>query len=658
MQDEITNPSKLLSDIKSLIGNLPSSPIEKIKEKLADLCRRIPFAALRQVSSDLRHGLRGEISAIRILQGAYEWGEVEKELVDSILKKVKGGECKEYLEILGVVGECIRYADSLFPDVVKKEGNFWETNCPHHIKSYVKGRRILFIDDHFKNHQWESCLTALFGEDNVKFIGNQQEAKEEINENGKDYGLVLLDLEMAEGKPETGMEILKLSKETHFVLPVIVFTATDKSETIKECLMEGADAYFVKELKGTNRDERLYYKKFKEMVVENLVDRDEKEIWYRIEKMEKSNVKKDPKLKSDIVLYLRQAFYFLSLKEDEFLARSLLLQGSLTPHIEKTILNCCKVIERYIRLSKNESLEDKINDVFKNEPKVKELCHYVRIKRNDAEYNSFTLSRKDAIEVFNATLQFLGNRLGIPVFEKGECLQGSITFIYKDEAVNETHIILNGIRGKIRGGVPYIDEGSPILVKVKDGNLGDLEVEFDFIAHVKWLEAYNKYPVGSVVEGMITNIENFGIFIEIEEDIRGLLYISNIREGYIYDINDIKREGFKVGDRIQVKIMEFDPKWKRISFNRKDLQPDPWLSVRGDYPVGSRHKATIRRVFAEYMFLKLNNMDAFIHRSQAKKDREWISDLRKKFKENEEINAEVIGYNDDKKSIVLKVVYT
>ena len=80
-----------------------------------------------------------------------------------------------------------------------------------------------------------------------------------------------------------------------------------------------------------------------------------------------------------------------------------------------------------------------------------------------------------------------------------------------------------------------------------------------------WKEAEDKYPVSSVVEGKIVNMMNYGVFIELEEGVEGLLHVSEMSW-----TRHIKHPGelFKLGDRATTKILSLDSKEKKISFKR------------------------------------------------------------------------------------------
>ena len=92
-----------------------------------------------------------------------------------------------------------------------------------------------------------------------------------------------------------------------------------------------------------------------------------------------------------------------------------------------------------------------------------------------------------------------------------------------------------------------------------------------------------KYPEGTIIEGKIKNITDFGIFIGIDEGIDGLVHIS--------DISWTKRikhpsEIFKKGQEVQANVLKIDKENERFSLGIKQLADDPWKSIDQRYPIG------------------------------------------------------------------------
>ncbi|MBQ2723853.1 MAG: S1 RNA-binding domain-containing protein, partial [Clostridia bacterium] len=86
-----------------------------------------------------------------------------------------------------------------------------------------------------------------------------------------------------------------------------------------------------------------------------------------------------------------------------------------------------------------------------------------------------------------------------------------------------------------------------------------------------WVLAAEKFAVGNVVTGKVARIMPFGAFVELDKNIDGLLHISNVSWEWIEDINTV----LKVGDELEVKVVEFDGENKRITLSRREVLPKP-----------------------------------------------------------------------------------
>ena len=97
----------------------------------------------------------------------------------------------------------------------------------------------------------------------------------------------------------------------------------------------------------------------------------------------------------------------------------------------------------------------------------------------------------------------------------------------------------------------------------------------------------SKYNIGDIVEGEVTGIVDFGIFLKIEDGVEGLVHISEIA----WSLVDNPRTLFKVGDKVKAKIIDIDN--DKISFSIKALTDNPWKKVEGKYKIGDKIEGVV-----------------------------------------------------------------
>jgi small subunit ribosomal protein S1 len=128
-----------------------------------------------------------------------------------------------------------------------------------------------------------------------------------------------------------------------------------------------------------------------------------------------------------------------------------------------------------------------------------------------------------------------------------------------------------------------------------------------------WDRLERDKPVGSRVVGKVRNITDFGVFVEIEEGIDGLVHVSDLSWTKRVDPGDIMHEG----DEVEVVILDIDRRRERVSLGLKQLDPDPWLDVPEKYKVGTTVSAEIVNLTNFGAFAKLEEgIEGLIHISE------------------------------------------
>jgi small subunit ribosomal protein S1 len=164
-----------------------------------------------------------------------------------------------------------------------------------------------------------------------------------------------------------------------------------------------------------------------------------------------------------------------------------------------------------------------------------------------------------------------------------------------------------------------------------------------------WETLDSKYPPGTKLEGTVRSLTNFGAFVEIEDNIDGLVHIS--------DMSWTKRirqasEMFKKGDEIPVTVTEIDIKRRRISLSHKMAFENPWPGFGDQYAVGTEVKGAISRILERGVVVSLiDEVDGFVPLSQLAID--GLKNPRQSFEDGQELPLKVIEFDQDQKKIVL-----
>lgn len=159
-----------------------------------------------------------------------------------------------------------------------------------------------------------------------------------------------------------------------------------------------------------------------------------------------------------------------------------------------------------------------------------------------------------------------------------------------------------------------------------------------------WADIENIYPVGTKTEGEVKNITQYGVFVELREGVGGMIHISDLSWTKRYSHPN---EYTKVGDKIDVLVMEINPSERKLSLGHKQLEENPWDSFETAFPVGSYHTAAIVRRDDKGGIVALPGLEAFAPKNHLKKEDGKIADI------GEELTFKVIEFNRDDKRILV-----
>lgn len=159
-----------------------------------------------------------------------------------------------------------------------------------------------------------------------------------------------------------------------------------------------------------------------------------------------------------------------------------------------------------------------------------------------------------------------------------------------------------------------------------------------------WTDITSKYPVGSKHKGIVRNFTNFGVFVELEEGIDGLIYISDLSW-----TKKIKHpsEFLAIGDKIDVVVLELDVEGRKLSLGHKQTTENPWDKYETEFAIGTTHTGTIDELVDKGATVTFNeDIVAFIPARHLEKED------GKKLKKGDEAEFKIIEFNKEFKRVV------
>ncbi|NJB70456.1 small subunit ribosomal protein S1 [Saonia flava] len=159
-----------------------------------------------------------------------------------------------------------------------------------------------------------------------------------------------------------------------------------------------------------------------------------------------------------------------------------------------------------------------------------------------------------------------------------------------------------------------------------------------------WTDITTKYPVGSRHKGIVRNFTNFGVFVELEEGIDGLIYISDLSW-----TKKIKHpsEFVTVGDTLEVEVLELDVEGRKLSLGHKQTTENPWDKYETEFALGTVHKASIGEIVDKGATIDFNeDIVAFVPSRHLEKED------GKKLAKGEEAEFKIIEFNKEFKRVV------
>jgi len=167
-----------------------------------------------------------------------------------------------------------------------------------------------------------------------------------------------------------------------------------------------------------------------------------------------------------------------------------------------------------------------------------------------------------------------------------------------------------------------------------------------------WQSLLDRFPVGSAHKGKVCNITNFGVFVELEEGVDGLIHISDLSwTKKIFKVEDF----VKMDQEIDVTILGIDVENQRIALGHKQLTENPWDKLAEEYKIGIEVDCKVVKAIEKGIIVELPAIvDGFIPASQLSVTQ--VKNFAELFLPGAEFKAEVIEFDKEAKKIVLSVL--
>tara|TARA_Y100000768_G_C23980989_1_gene685769 strand:- start:946 stop:2745 length:1800 start_codon:yes stop_codon:yes gene_type:complete len=170
--------------------------------------------------------------------------------------------------------------------------------------------------------------------------------------------------------------------------------------------------------------------------------------------------------------------------------------------------------------------------------------------------------------------------------------------------------------GRINHPSEIVSIGDEISVQVIDFNQETSRISLGLkqLVDNPWETIPEKYKVGDVVSGNIVSIMNYGVFIELEKGIEGLIHISEI--SWTKNVQNLQ-DTYKVGDSIDSKVLFVDANEQKISLGIKQLSKDPWETITEDVKVGDKKSGTVNKLTKFGAFVTLTDeLEGFVRTTE------------------------------------------
>src|SRR6187455_1017573 len=270
--------------------------------------------------------------------------------------------------------------------------------------------------------------------------------------------------------------------------------------------------------------------------------------------------------------------------------------------------------------------------------------HKFKVIKFNKKRGNIVLSRRVLLEKERAALK----ESTLERLKEGQIVEG----IVKNLTEYGAFIDLGGIDGLLHitdmswGRVNHPSElfqvGDHVRVKVLKFNSETERVSLGLkqISDDPWKTASERYTPGTVVKGKVVSLKDYGAFIELEQGIEGLVHISEM--SWTRRVKHPSKM-VAVGDAVEAVVLDIDPRQNRISLGIKQLEPNPFASLKEKYPPGTVVKGVVRNIADFGIFVEIEEgIDGLVHVS----DLSWTQRVKhpsELFQKGDEVEAVLLN---------------
>lgn len=279
-----------------------------------------------------------------------------------------------------------------------------------------------------------------------------------------------------------------------------------------------------------------------------------------------------------------------------------------------------------------------------------------KVIKLDQKRNNVVVSRRAVVEnEYSAEREELLNSI-----EEGKTLKG----VVKNLTDYGAFLDLGGIDGllhitdmawkRVRHPSEIVEVGDEIDVVVLKYDKEKTRVSLGLkqLGQDPWAEIARRYPEGSRLMGKVSNITDYGCFVEIEDGVEGLVHVSEMDWT---NKNVSPSNVVTLGDEVEVMILDIDPERRRISLGMKQCKPNPWDEFSATHNKGDKVSGVIKSITDFGVFVGLNgDIDGLVHMSDVSWDVEGVEAIRD-YKKGDTIEAVVLSIDPERERISLGI---